>query len=110
MGIVATKRDSTVIQADMISEFQYAWDLVDTDGKPELALRAPWFCSTRHLGHSKRVKAGAHVFSTIRMPEQATVKPGLLPNDAKFAQDTVLQVSSRIKPLAEDLAYHNREA
>ena len=50
------------------------------------------------------------MFSTIRMPEQATVKPGLLPNDAKFAQDTVLQVSSRIKPLAEDLAYHNREA
>ena len=89
MGIVATKHDSAMIQADLISEFQYACDLVDTDGRPEQALMAPRFYSTRHLEHNKLVKAGAPMLSTIRIPVLSDEKPGLLPNAAKFAQDTV---------------------
>tara|TARA_Y100001934_G_scaffold277862_1_gene377708 strand:+ start:253 stop:591 length:339 start_codon:yes stop_codon:yes gene_type:complete len=97
-------------QAELIKEFEHLFERVDTEGRPQLALMVRWFCFTLRPGHSERVEAGATMLAAIRMLALAAEKPGLLPNEAKFAQDAMKRASSRIKLLAEDLMYQHRES
>ncbi|GEM_PF-2578028 len=96
--------------SDLIAEFERLFEQVDTTGRPELALMARWFCFTLRPKHNERVEAGATMLAAIRMLASASEKPGLLPNEAKFSQDAMKRVSSRIKLLAEDLMYQHRES
>lgn len=95
---------------DLIGEFEALFEKVDTTDRPELALMARWFCFTLRTGLSERAEAGATMLTAIRMLAIAAEKPGLLPNEAKFAQDAMKRASPRIKLLAEDMLYQHRES
>lgn len=113
--MVATKCADTMTSPDLITDFKCLIGMVDTNGWPALARMPRCYCFTLRPGHSERAVATTTMLAAIRMldrriMELASKNPGLLPNEAKFAQDAMTRALSRIRLLREDPLYPLRES